>query len=159
MVKIMILFLDFDGVLHPANPRRGLPPEINRPFSCLPRLESVLRAFPQVRLVISSSWREHRAWDDLLRPFAPDIAPRVVGATRVINQKWPPYSKHPRYDEIQAFLSDRGWENHPWVALDDDPGLYKPGLQNLIICNDGFYEEDEAVLRANLLDMARPDDR
>ena len=46
----MILFLDFDGVLHPE-------PCYDKQsfFCCLPRLENVLRDFPKVRVVISNT--------------------------------------------------------------------------------------------------------
>ena len=45
----MILFLDFDGVLHPVFPRKDRTDEENQLFSCLPRLEGVLRDFPGMR--------------------------------------------------------------------------------------------------------------
>lgn len=44
----MILFLDIDGVLHPFFPRADLPDEENQHFSYLPRLESVIRGFPEL---------------------------------------------------------------------------------------------------------------
>jgi hypothetical protein len=48
----MILFLDFDGVLHPA-PQPGQGGEER--FISLPLLEKVLRALPHVDVVISSA--------------------------------------------------------------------------------------------------------
>lgn len=44
----MILFLDFDGVLHPRAPGQHL-------FSNLARLEAVLRDFEFVEVVITSN--------------------------------------------------------------------------------------------------------
>ena len=47
----MILFLDFDGVLH-------LEPAFAKDMlSQLPLVEEILRDFAQVEIVISSAWR------------------------------------------------------------------------------------------------------
>jgi hypothetical protein len=52
----MILFLDFDGVLHPFFPKRELLDEENQLFSYLPRLERVLRDRDVDRHPNTSSW-------------------------------------------------------------------------------------------------------
>ena len=77
-----VLFLDFDGVLH-SEP--SLPKEA---FSQLPLVEAILREFPSVEVVISSTWRldwvgdsDAAAVENLRRYFSPDIAQRVVGVT------------------------------------------------------------------------------
>ena len=47
----MTLFLDFDGVLHPD-------PSANQFKFCQRNLiESILREFPQVDIVLSTNWR------------------------------------------------------------------------------------------------------
>lgn len=51
----MILFLDFDGVLHPFFPRSDRTDEENQLFEYLSRLEKVLRDYPICRIVISRS--------------------------------------------------------------------------------------------------------
>lgn len=52
----MILFLDFDGVLHPLFTLPELSPEESRPFCYLPRFAAVLHDYPHVEVVISSTW-------------------------------------------------------------------------------------------------------
>jgi hypothetical protein len=47
MQKI-IMFLDFDGVLHP---------KMNGTFEHMDNLKKVLDKYPQIDIVISSSWR------------------------------------------------------------------------------------------------------
>jgi hypothetical protein len=73
----MLLFLAFDGVLHPAL-------DATEPDSCrLPLLESVRRAAPRVRIVIASTWREAFPLDELPGLFAPSIAvAEPVGSRR-----------------------------------------------------------------------------
>lgn len=46
-----ILFLDFDGVLHPEHCHES------KHFCCLPVLEDALRQAPEWQVVISSTWR------------------------------------------------------------------------------------------------------
>lgn len=65
----MILFLDFDGVLHPFFPRRDRSDEENQLFGYLPRLEVVLREFPGWKVVITSSWRENRPWENVIQAY------------------------------------------------------------------------------------------
>ena len=49
----MILFLDFDGVLHPLFTRPELPPEESRQFCYLPRFAAVLRDYPHVEVILA----------------------------------------------------------------------------------------------------------
>ncbi len=72
----MILFLDFDGVLHPE------PCYQQEELFCrLHILESVLYDFPSVEVVISSTWRDTRTLAELKNLFSVDIAPRIIDVT------------------------------------------------------------------------------
>ena len=144
----MILFLDFVGVLHPFFPRNDRSDAENQFFSYLPRLEAVLRDFPEWKVVITSSWRENRPWEDVIRAFSPDIAERILGPTPVIKAKEHPYPLHPRHDEVLAYLQEHDLLEVRWIALDDDPRLYPADCQNLLLCDDGFREAEETALRA-----------
>lgn len=143
----MIIFLDFDGVLHPFFPRKDLSAEENQLFSYLPRLEGVLRDFPESRIVIASSWRINRPWENVISAFSLDITARIIGATPDLKHREPPYPKHPRYEEILVFLRNKNLSAAQWIALDDDPGLYPANCQNLILCEDGFHDAEENSLR------------
>ena len=70
-----ILFLDFDGVLHPEHCHES------RHFCCLSILEDALRQVPECQIVITSTWRLEQSYEDLLRRFSPDIAAMVEGVT------------------------------------------------------------------------------
>lgn len=77
----MILFLDFDGVLHPEYDGQATPADIV--FCHLPRFEGVMRDYPKVEIVISSMWREQFPLAALRARFSPDIAARSIGTTPV----------------------------------------------------------------------------
>ena len=148
----MILFLDFDGVLH------GLGQPV---FEHLPRFEAVLREFPHIEVVISSSWREKFSLDEMREFFSEDVQPRIIGATPVIAAKWPPYPRHIRHQEIQEFIVSQGFDTRPWLALDDDMTLFPADCPSLVLCEPvtGFDDETADVLRARLNDSMGLDRR
>ena len=120
-----ILFLDFDGVLHVLNCAT------ERRFTSLPLLEDVLREFPELRIVVSSNWREAHGLDQLRSLFAPDIAARVIGVTPVL--AWVAGVPH-RYAECSAWLRANA-PGAKWLAIDDDPALFEPRLEQLLACD------------------------
>ncbi len=135
----LLLFLDFDGVLHPHEHYRQAC------FSCLPRLEALLHDYPGVKIVVTSSWRECFDLSELRRFFSAEIAPRVIGMTPQIDDGKP----FRRYREVQLFLAQHSGLQMPWVALDDMAFHYPQPCPQLILCNlrTGFGEEEERKLR------------
>ncbi len=128
----LILFLDFDGVLHSDWDR---PPTL---FSQLPLLEQVLREHSHVNVVLSTSWRETDPLDVLREPFSEDIRARVIGATPVLNPitraRYPhPLSPSERQSECEAWLIENRTAQHPWIAIDDRHWWFEPGCPRLFI--------------------------
>lgn len=142
----MILFLDFDGVLHPVFPLPELPEEENQFFAYAARLEEVLRGFPEVQIVISSTWRFLEPLDALRARFSPDIAARILGTLQTDMRN---SGKGVRHAEILAWLSSQGLSDQPWLALDDDPDNFHSG-ENVVLCGDGFRDEEEYILRKRI---------
>ena len=68
-----VLFVDFDGVLHPTTHGSNL-------LSQLPLLESAIESH-DCALVISSSWRFHLEVDDLKKHFSSSVRNKIVGVT------------------------------------------------------------------------------
>lgn len=146
----MILFLDFDGVLHPE-------PCFDRTnlFCCLPRLENVLTDFQDVQIVISSTWRENRSLESLRSFFGSSIRPRIIDVT----PSWRDHSElfesigYQRQAEIEAWLRSSNEPWTPWVAIDDKSYLFRPFIKNLIKTNSdaGFDIEAEKKLRTYLV--------
>lgn len=142
----MILFLDFDGVLHPFYRRSDLPDDENLPLAYLPRFESVLRDFPEVRVVVSSDWRHHHTLDELRLFFSPELRSQIIGVTPRLDKgagDWTGY----RQREALAYLNSIGEPSSPWIAIDDDALNWLPDAR-LVLCNDGFRELEEQALRA-----------
>lgn len=138
----MILFLDFDGVLHPFSRPQGA-------FSLLPDFERVMRDFPDVDIVISSTWREAHDLAQLRAIFADDIAARIIDVTPVLADT---DHQHVREAEIKSWLRQRGRDGEAWVAIDDCDFFFSPRCENLILVNGetGFNPAAERALRERL---------
>lgn len=65
--ELVRLFLDFDGVVHPFFYRHT-----NKAFCYVPRLETVLKSFPTVQIVISGAQRDHKSLAQLAQCFSSD---------------------------------------------------------------------------------------
>jgi hypothetical protein len=147
---LMILFLDFDGVLHPEHD--GEPTPADRVFCYLPRFEAVMRDFPGVEIVISSTWREQFPLDTLRAQFSPDIAARIIGTTPVIPRADNEYMPDRREREILGWLTAVGREHEPWLALDDAAWQFQKHRDRLISCTwyIGLNDVAETALRTAL---------
>ena len=118
------MFLDFDGVLHPNFC------ETADHFLLADALASVLLAASKPpAVVISSSWRFHHAFDDLVSYLPDALGALVIGATPEVEP-----ARHQRYREIQAYMrSVRGPRD--WRALDDERIGFPETCPELIFCN------------------------
>ena len=116
-----LLFLDFDGVLHPTQ----LTSE--SPFNRIHILEEALTGY-QPEIVISSSWRFTHSLEKLQKILPSSISNRIVGVTGA-----PVVGKHPRFNEISAYLRIHGQAD--WRALDDSYWEFPSLCVELIRCN------------------------
>lgn len=144
-----ILFLDFDGVLHPLFPRTDRTHEENQHFEGCSRLANVLdRVAPRLRIVVSSTWRYGRTITELRTLLGP-LGGRVIGATPILNLVEPGV----RELEAQRWL-DEYTRNHSrpmirWCALDDIPSLWT-SQDKVLITNDGFRTAEANALSNNI---------
>lgn len=140
----MILFLDFDGVLHPEFCHQG-----EELFCRRDKFETILRDYPQVEIVISSTWRQTRSLAELQTLFSADIGAKIVGVTpdwQDLPELCEVIGNYPRHVEVEGWLrhANRVWER--WVALDDRDYWFRPFLPNLVLC-DPATGIDDAVER------------
>jgi len=145
----MILFLDFDGVLHPQYDGQAVPKDVA--FCHLPRFEAVMRDFPQVDIVISSTWRTQFALEGLRAWFSPDIARRIIGVTPCLVATGLPVPPS-REQEILQWMSMNQRTNEPWVAVDDMEWEFKAHRSKLVPCKSflGFDDLAAQLLRQRL---------
>lgn len=130
-----LLFLDFDGVLHPTH-FAG-----EDPFNRVYLLEASLEG-SDLGIVISSSWRFTHSLEKLQKLLPNSISNLVIGVTGA-----PVIGKHPRYQEIQTFLQSHGGSN--WRALDDSYWEFPTPCPELIRCNPNTGISEKQVQELN----------
>lgn len=127
----MILFLDFDGVLHPARAYFGQHvPEFDGEgslFMWAEPLAELLAGYPHVQIVLSTSWVRHVPFEQV-RDFLPvRLRRRVTGSTWHSILHDPAYSQNlpmaywhdsSHYQQVRRWI--RLHRLRKWVALDDD---------------------------------------
>ena len=115
-----VLFLDFDGVLHPTSHGSVL-------FSQMNLLEDAV-GNESCQIVISSSWRFHTDFAKLRGQFSRDLQERILGVTGE-----PYIGSYARFHEINAYVQAQGIDD--WRALDDAFWEFPKGCDQLIRCN------------------------
>lgn len=145
----VLLYLDLDGVVqHEAvywHPRRG--PFISPAqapgrtlFEWLPQLEVALLPFPEVALVLSSTWCIRPGFGKALKNFPPALRSRFIGGT--FHRRWhgadpwqlESFRSLPRGVQVWADVQRRKPKH--WLALDDDAvGWPSWALENLVRCD------------------------
>lgn len=118
-----ILYLDFDGVLHPGEVYRirgqiVLQCDGISLFEWSPLLVEYLEPHPDVRIVLSTSWVRVLSFTGA-RAWLPEVlAKRVIGATwhSAMNQDW--WLGLSRYDQISRHAQRHRIAR--WLAVDDD---------------------------------------
>ena len=116
-----LLFLDFDGVLHPIQ----LTGE--SPFNRAHLLEEVLVG-QELGIVISSSWRFTHNLEKLRKLLPGSISNQIIGVTGS-----PVIGKHPRFNEIANYMNNNGLSD--WRALDDSYWEFPSPCLELVKCN------------------------
>jgi hypothetical protein len=140
----MILFLDFDGVLHPENVylTKNGPTLIGEGHLLMwsAVLVEILAPFPAVELVLSTSWVRQIGFSRTKKRLPQALQERVVGATwhtgmskTWAGQGW--WEESTRYGQIMKYAARNKTSN--WLAVDDDIEGWSPSQFHRLIHTDG----------------------
>jgi hypothetical protein len=147
----MLLYLDVDGVLHCDSvyraPGRGIYITRGRLFEQAPALETALKPFPQLSIVLSTSWVEAVGYSGTLKRLPVALRLRVVGAT-YHRKHTPTWRMQTRFNQIVADVARRRIGDR-WLAIDDDAFGWPDSMrQHLILTKGsiGLQPEDLALL-------------
>ncbi|WP_426112381.1 HAD domain-containing protein [Massilia sp. PWRC2] len=117
-----VLYLDYDGILHPTDvrvtPEAPLQPRVfvrgeptDQPlFRYMSLLELLLAPYPELRIVLATSWVRAFGYEFAIAQLSPKLQARVIGATT--------FPAPTRFDSIDIDAEERGLTR--WLALDDD---------------------------------------
>ena len=121
-----VLYLDFDGVLHPSEvwyeygmrePRlrvRG-----HKLFESMSMVEDAIVPYPGLKIVLSTTWVQTFGFEQARNRLSEGMQPRVIGATYDLDSPdaWR-FSRMRRYDTIALDVARR--KPARWLAVDDD---------------------------------------
>lgn len=159
----MILYLDFDGVLHPdevyiVKGKVVLKAE-GALFMWAERLAEALADRPAVRVVLSTSWVREVGFRKAKAALPEKIQERVIGSTFQTRMAggWntdsgDDWRGKTRYQQIASDLRRRA-AGQKWVAVDDDvEGWAESAQGNLVQTDPARGLGDDATL-ARLVDL------
>ncbi len=137
----MILFLDFDGVLHPD------PPNNKFPLWCRTNLlVDWLDTRPDVEVVVSSTWRLKRSLQQIQEILPHRLAIKLIGCTGLVHEEL-----YARQLECEQWMKEHREPWIHWVALDDRTWNFRPFEKRLVVSDRSTGIDINAV---NVLDRA-----
>lgn len=136
-----ILYLDYDGVLHPADVRvtkaepqqprvyKGRRATLHPLFEHAPLLKRILEPFPDVRISLATSWVRMLGYEFAVQQLPPGLRQRVVGTIwQGFLLQFPPRTRH---DAITTDVEERNVQR--WLALDDDIEGWPAERRHLVV--------------------------
>lgn len=146
-----VLYLDFDGVLHPGpvyrHPKRGMYFGVSHQHHALFEnaqvLQDALAPYPQLAIVLSTSWVRVLGYSRAKAYLPEQLRQRVIGATFHSRMNKIEFDAMSRGDQVLADACRRGVTQ--WLSIDDD--------------NDGWLSaaESHLVLTDENLGLANPE--
>lgn len=131
----MILFLDFDGVLHPY------PPTRSDPLWCRSNLLiDWLDTRPDIEVVVSSTWRLTRDLQQIRELLPQRLAANVIGCTGLVQEEL-----YARQLECEQWMRANREPWIHWVALDDSIWNFRPFEKRLVTCNRSTGIDESVV--------------
>lgn len=121
----LIIFLDFDGVLHPDSVYRPR----NKPlalhglgelFMHAHILEEALNSYPEAKIILSTSWVRTLGYQRTLKKMPQKLKDRVIGSTwhkEMRQDSYDPFDWLSRYEQIEWHVKRNGVNK--WLAIDD----------------------------------------
>lgn len=146
----MLVFLNIECLLPKATPtaQAAGPAELLG----LPGFESVLDAWPQLRVVVTSELRYCMTIEQLRSLFAPRCRDRVI-ATSLLYGALARGAALSREQEIQDWLHHARADDADWLALDRRADGFQAHIDRLVVC-DGFDRVALAELQSLLRQRA-----
>ncbi|MDO8455311.1 MAG: HAD domain-containing protein [Burkholderiaceae bacterium] len=139
---LRVLYLDFDGVLHHENcfyrPRRGpylIAPPGHTVFQHLKLLESLLEPYPDVRIVLSTSWVRQYGFRRTAKFLGPTLQARAIGATFHTAMGDDAFGALDRGLQIVRDVVSR--KPLDWLAIDDDAQGWPAWCLDKLVHTDG----------------------
>lgn len=140
-VVTKICYLDFDGVLHSSEVflSRHLGIHMRAPgralFEWAPILAELMEPYPDVSIVLSTSWVGEWGEEFARGVLPPALQHRVIGATYTPdNLRF--FDAWPRGRQVNSDVQTR--KPSRWFAIDDDDRGWPPAAADRLVLTDGL---------------------
>jgi hypothetical protein len=148
----LLLYLDYDGVLHHEDVwwHARIGPYLRAPdeyklFQHLTLLETLLAPFPQVNIILSTSWVRRYGCSKTAKELGPRLRQRVLGATFHSQMNEDLFMAMPRGRQVWEDVLRR--KPRDWLALDDDGDGWLPeSAEHFVKTHDHDGISDPQVL-------------
>ena len=154
------LFLDFDGTLHVGHPVADVDGQVSlesgrQLFEYAPLLVELLAPYPDVEIVLTTSWLDAMNDETVLAYLPPELSRRVIDTTRGRRARLSyMLNGSGRTDVITCYAFGKGLTQ--WLAIDDSVyGAYhfgrEPGqlMRNFLLLDSSRGISDEGRSAAN----------
>jgi hypothetical protein len=156
-----LLFCDFDGCLHPGEVYRYRKPPIIRLksprhslFESCEVLESLLAPYPELRIVLSTSWVRTFSFNFAKKQLTARLQARVIGATW--HSKLPTASYFTELSRYAQIRDNVRWRRPKrWLALDDDDAGWDPADVGHLALMPADLGLSDTLAQAHLKDRLR----
>lgn len=139
-----VLYLDFGGALHPgevywraqrgAYLREDLVKAGHTLFENAALLERLLEPYPEVRIVLSTSWVLQDRYSGAVLRLPPSLRARCVGATYHSAMPRLEFEALPRGAQVMADVTRR--RPSDWIAIDDSTDGWPPASDGHVVITD-----------------------
>lgn len=145
------IYLDFDGCLHdssvwiPADREPYCDTPDRTLFEWAPILVDVLAPYPDVRIILSTSWLK-LGFETARDKLPSGLRERVISATSANPEA--AYASQQltlRGEQVRVDAARRGLERWEWIAIDDDRNGWADMEDRLVLCRGGFGLSDPDV--------------
>jgi len=135
-----ICYLDFDGCLHDCEVycTAGVGIHIRTPgrtlFEWMPILEELFAPYPDVKIVLSTSWVASQNFEFARDQLSPELRRRVIGST-YNDENLRYFDAWPRGRQVHSDVLIR--KPDQWFAIDDDDSGWPESTNSNFIKTDG----------------------
>lgn len=148
-----ILFLDFDGVLHPHavyRRKKGivLEAEGHALFEHCDLLESILEPHPDIRIVLSTSWAWTLDFKRAKSRLPSALQDRVKGSTWHSSMDTTWWCDLTRFEQIQTYVERHRLD--AWIAIDDNDIGWPDDQRHHLVYTDEWKGLGDAEPQAKL---------
>lgn len=152
-----LLYLDFDGVLHPEDVRvsRKLGCYVHSPaghllFEHAQLLGYLLMPYPRVSIILSTTWAQHYGVFRAAQRLPEVLRTRCIGGTmpRYISRRR--FAEVPRGHQVLQDVERRA--PHVWLAIDDTDEGWSAASRAHLVVSHAVEGIANAVVRQDLTD-------